>query len=239
MSDPNEAAGPIVFTRAGMVRGVRDVVPMLVATVPFGLVCGIVSQAAGLSLVENGLMGALVYAGSAQLVALSAWAHPAPVLAATVAAFTVNLRLALMGPVLAPWLDRLHGARLLGSLFVMADQTWALSVREMNRGGLDAAYLFGSGAVMWLVWLLSTLAGHLLGAAMRPAPGHPLFFAALAVFVSILVGMWRGPRDLLPWAVAAAVAILVARLAPGTSWYIVAGALCGALTGALRDRRRA
>ena len=27
---------------------------------------------------------------------------------------------------------------------------------------------------------------------MQPPPGHPLFFAALAVFVSILVLMWRG-----------------------------------------------
>jgi predicted branched-subunit amino acid permease len=211
---------------------------MLIGVLPFGLVCGIVAQGAGLSLAEIGLMSALVYGGSAQLVALAGWGHPAPVLAATAAAFALNLRMALMGPVLAPWLDRLRGWRRWGSLFFMADQNWALSVREMNAGGLDAGFLFGSGVVMWLVWTLSTLAGHAAGALVRPAPGHPLFFAALAVFVSMLVGMWRGPRDLLPWAVAAGVAVALWRAAPGGSWHIVAGALAGSLAGALRDRWR-
>jgi len=84
----------------------------------------------------------------------------------------------------------------------------------------------------------STAAGHVLGATMRPAPGHPLFFAALAVFVAILVAMWRGRQDVVPWAVAALAALLSARLMPGTSWYIVVGALAGSASGVWRDRRR-
>jgi predicted branched-subunit amino acid permease len=151
----------------------------------------------------------------------------------------VNLRLALMGPVLAPWLDRLRGWRLWGSLFVMTDQTWALSVAEMNEGGRDAAFMFGSGAAMWLVWVVSTAAGYVLGASVRPPPGHPLFFAALAVFVAMLAGMWRGRQDLLPWLVAAAVSSATALLLPGTFWYIVVGAIAGSVTGGLRDMRRA
>ena len=66
-----------------------------------------------------------------------------------------------------------------------------------------------------------------------------MFFAALAVFVAILVPMWRGRADALPWVVAAGVALLVSRLLPGTSWHIVAGALAGAGAGAWRDRGRA
>ena len=86
--------------------------------------------------------------------------------------------------------------------------------------------------------MASTAAGHVLGATMRPAPGHPLFFAALAVFVAILVAMWRGRRDIVPWTVAALAALLSARLMPGTSWYIVVGALAGSASGVWRDRRR-
>ncbi len=225
------------MTSAAFWAGVRAAVPIQLAVIPFGIVCGVVSQSAGLSLAEAVLMSAAVYAGSAQLLALGHWTSPAPVLGAAVAAFVVNLRLALMGPVLAPWLNRVRGWRLWLSLFVMADQNWAMAVQEQQAGRWDAGYLLGSGVLMWLMWVLSTAAGHVLGAAMRPAPGHPLFFAALAVFVAILVPMWRGRGDALPWAVAAAISVLLSRALPGTSWYIVGGALAGSAAGVWRDRR--
>ena len=226
------------FSRAAMIAGAYRSLPLQVGVVPFALVVGIVSQGQGLSLTEAVLMSATVYAGSAQLLALGHWGVPAPVVAATTAAFIVNLRLALMGPVIGPWLDRVRGWRLWASLFVMADQNWALSVAEMQSGRSDAGFLFGSGVLMWAVWVVFTAVGHLMGGVLRPPPGHPIFFAALAVFVSILVPMWHGRRDLLPWIVSAAVALGVAWLLPGTSWHIVAGAVAGATCGVLRDQRR-
>ena len=224
------------FSRAAVIAGMRSSIPMQVGVVPFGLVVGIVGQGQGLSLVEITAMSAICYAGSAQLLALGHWGVPAPVVGAATAALIVNLRMALMGPVVGPWLDRVRGWKLWATLFVMADQNWALSVGEMRAGRWDAGFLFGSGALMWLVWVVSTAAGHLVGSAIRPPPGHPIFFAALAVFVSILVLMWRGRRDLLPWAVAAVAALAIARLLPGTSWHIVGGALAGSAAGVLRDR---
>ena len=226
------------FSREAIFTGARRSLPLQVGVVPFALVVGIVAQGQGLSLAEVTLMSALCYAGSAQLLALGHWSVPAPVIGAATAAFIVNLRLALMGPVIGPWLDRIRGWRLWASLFVMADQNWALSVAEMQSGRSDAGFLFGSGALMWLVWVTFTAVGHLVGGVLQPPPGHPIFFAALAVFVSILVPMWRGLRDLLPWAVAGAVALLIARLLPGTSWHIVGGALVGSAVGVLRDGRR-
>jgi len=230
------------FTRAAIRLGARRTVPLLIGVTPFGLVAGVVAQGHGLSLAEAGTMSALCYAGSAQLLALGHWATPAPVLAATFAAFVVNLRLALMGPVLSPWLDRVRGWRLWGSLFLMADQNWALAVQQMQGGPerhepADAGFLFGSGLVMWVVWVATTLLGHALGSVVRPPPGHPLFFAALAVFVALLVPMWRGRADALPWCVAAVVSAAAAWVLPGT-WYIVVGALAGSGAGAWRDARR-
>ncbi|GAC1342919.1 MAG: AzlC family ABC transporter permease [Acetobacteraceae bacterium] len=224
------------FSRAAVLAGARRSLPMQVGVVPFALVVGIVAQGQGLSLLEITLMSGLCYAGSAQLLALGHWSVPAPVLGAAMAAFVVNLRMALMGPVIGPWLDRVRGWRLWASLFVMADQNWALSVAEMRAGRWDAGFLFGSGALMWVVWVAFTAVGHLVGTAMRPPPGHPLFFAALAVFVSILVPMWRGRGDLLPWAAAAGAALLIAWLLPGSSWHIVGGALVGSVVGVARDR---
>ena len=93
------------FSAAALRLGARRSMPMLAGLIPFGLVAGVLAQEQGLSLIEAGLMSAFVYAGSAQLLALGHWGVPAPVLAASIAAFVINLRLALMGPVLTPWLN--------------------------------------------------------------------------------------------------------------------------------------
>jgi 4-azaleucine resistance transporter AzlC len=225
------------FSRQAIRDGVVDSLPLQLAVIPFGLVCGIVAQGKGLSLAEAVLMSGLCYAGSAQLLALSSWAVPAPIVAASFAALVVNLRLALMGPIMAPWLDRVRGWKLWATLFVMADQNWAMSVKRMQSGRGDAGYLFGSGAIMWVMWVACTAAGHVMGATVRPPAGHPLFFSALAVFVALAIGMWRGKRDLLPWIVAAVVSLLVSRVVGGT-WNILAGAVAGAIAGVVRDRLR-
>lgn len=217
--------------------GARRSLPLIAGLIPFGLVVGLLAQGQGLNLAEAGLMSGLCYAGSAQILALTHWGVPAPVAAAAFAAFVVNLRLVLMGPVLAPWLDRLRGWRLVASLFMMADQNWALSVEAMRRGEADAGFLFGSGVVMWAMWVMTTLAGHTLGRVVSPPSGHPIFFAALAVFVALLVPMWRGRSDALPWAVAAGVSTAVSVLMPG-QWYIVIGALAGSSAGVLQQARR-
>jgi predicted branched-subunit amino acid permease len=230
---------PVTFTAAGFALGIRRSLPLQIGMVPFGLVVGVTAQAHGLSWLEALLMSGLVVAGASQLVVLGAWSIPVSLVTATITCFVINLRFALMGPTLAPWLDHLRGAKRWGSLFVLMDHVWALSLQEIQRGNRDAAFILGSGFISWMVWVISTVAGVLLGVIVRPEPGHPFFFAALAAFIALLVPMWRGwQRDLLPWIAAAATAVAVSKLLPGTSWHIVAGAIVGGTAGYLRDRRR-
>ncbi len=232
-------SGPVVFTAAGLRRGMRDSLPLLLALTPYGIVFGIVAHGTGLSLPEAVLMSGTVFGGSAQLVALGIWAHPAPVIGAAVAAFIVNLRSALMGPLLAPWFDRLRGWRLWLSLFLLVDNNWAMALKDMNSGGRDAAYFVGIGILLWVQWTVLTALGHAMGEVLRPPPGHPILFTALAVFVCMLASMWRGRPDAVPWLVAVAVAVATSWLLPGTFWHIIAGALAGSLAGAARDHARA
>jgi 4-azaleucine resistance transporter AzlC len=238
MSTQEAVRQRVVFTRAGMIRGIKASLPVILGMIPFGLVAGVAAHGAGMSLLEITLMSGIVFAGSAQLVAIGIWTHPPDLIAVTIAAFVVNLRLALMGPVLAPWLDHLRGWRLWGSLFVMVDQNWAMSVGEINAGKRDAGFLFGSGVLFWVMWTSTSALGHVLGTQIQPQPGHPLFFAALAVFVAMLVQMWKGRLDVMPWLVAATVATVVSRLLPGTFWYIVAGAIAGSIAGGWRDHAK-
>lgn len=234
MSSPT----PVRFTRAGLLRGMRASPPLLIGGVPFGLVAGLTAQAHGLSALECTLMSVSVFAGSAQLIALGVWTVPVSVSTVSLASLTMNLRFLLMGPLLAPWLDPLRGWRRWLSLFFMIDHNWALSLKEIENGERDAAFLIGSGLPIWVVWVVTSLIGHLSASLIPTGPGHPLFFAALSTFIALLVPMWRGKTDLLPWLVAGATALLVAQAVPHTAWHIVTGALAGGLAGLLQHRWR-
>ncbi|HZF74449.1 MAG TPA: AzlC family ABC transporter permease [Acetobacteraceae bacterium] len=230
----------VTFTRAGFARGFRKALPLWLGMAPFGLLVGLLSDAKGLSFVEAMLMTTLLYAGAAQLLVLELWTDPAPVLAATGAAFLVNLRMAPMGAALAPWLDRLRGWRLWGTLATLVDHSFALSVAEQRAGGRDAGFLLGVGVSLWVAWAAVVAAGYALGSTVRLPPGHPLFFAATAAFLSILVPLWRGARtDLVPWFVAGLVALAAHRAGLPIPLPLLLGTLAGASLGAVLERRRA
>ena len=230
---------PVTFTRAGFMRGVQASPPLLIGGVPFGLVAGLTAQAHGLSFLEITLMSVTVFAGSAQLIALGVWAAPVSVGTVSLASLTMNLRFLLMGPLLAPWMDQLRGWRRWLSLFFMIDHNWALSLKAIEKGERDAAFLIGSGLPIWVVWVVTSIIGHLSASLIPTGPGHPLFFAALSTFIALLVPMWRGKSDLLPWLVAGSIAFVVSRALPHTAWHIVIGALAGGTTGLLQQRWRA
>ena len=152
----------VLFTRYGVLRGARASLPLWIGTTPFGLVVGVLSYAKGMSFIETGLFSATVFAGAAQLLVLDLWADPVPLVAAIIAAFVVNIRMAAMGAALAFWLDRLTGWRLWGTLATLVDHSFALSVKDQREGGRDAGYLLGAGIGLWTSWLLATRSDHIL-----------------------------------------------------------------------------
>lgn len=228
----------IVFTRQGVLNGIRLALPIVLGTFPFGLVTGVLSEARGLSLLETILMGALVFAGTSQILVMEIWADPAPWAAATLATFVVNIRMAPMGAALAPWLDKLRGLRLWGTLATLVDHSFAMSIAELRRGGRDAGFLLGVGLILWAFWVLAMTVGHVFGAAVRLPPGHPVYFAAIATLTALLVPLWQGVRrDLWPWALSGAVALVAWKLGVPQPWPLLAGALCGAALGAWLELR--
>lgn len=224
------------FTLRGASGAASRSLPLMVSVAASGIVFGVLAHRADLSLAEALLMSGLVFAGSAQLVALSMWAVPLPVISLVLAALVVNLRYLLMGAVLHRWLGRLSRLRAYVSLFFLSDETWALSIAAYERGERDGAFLLGSGLPLYGSWLSATALGYLAGATIKNPAAWGLDFALVAVFTALLTGLYRGRGDLVPWTVAAAVAAGAERILPGT-WYILLGAAAGTLAGVVRDGR--
>jgi 4-azaleucine resistance transporter AzlC len=221
--------------------GARTFLPVAISIAAYGVVWGVLARGAGLSLLEVIMMSGIVFAGSAQFVALDLWTvtpSSLPIGPLIVAALIINLRYLLLTATLRPLFgpgEQLRGAL---TMFIVSDETWALTVGEMNKGKRGTVgFLVGAGIVAYTVWMASTVTGHVLGSAIDDPTRYGLDFAFTATFLALLLGMWKGKADLVPWIVGALAAIVSARLVPG-SWYILIGGLVGSFAGALFDRVR-
>ena len=223
----------ITFTLSGALLGARRTIPIAISAFAIGLVFGVLARQAKLSILESFLMSGLVFAGASQFVALSLWiAVPLPVITIILTTLVVNLRHLLMGASLRPWFSQLPLSKAYASVFFMVDESWALSMSDFAAGGRDMAFLLGSGMTLFVAWVSSAVIGHALGSSVQDPAQWGLDFAFTAVFLALLAGMWKGKSDLLPWAVAAIVAVAAAHWLPG-KWYILLGGLAGSITGAI------
>ena len=213
--------------------GMRTFVPLAISIAAYGVVWGVLAGQAGLSVLEVTLMSALVFAGASQFVALDMW-EPGnlPILSIVVAVGIVNLRLLLMSATLRPLTAHLPLPKALASMFVVSDEQWALTMAEVNNGRGSVAFLLGTGILSWFSWMSSTVVGRLVGSFIDDPMKYGLDFAFTATFLALLLGMWKGRTDIVPWAVAALVAIAASRLVEG-NWYIIIGGLAGSFAGAV------
>lgn len=218
--------------------GMRMFLPVAISIAAYGLVWGVLAGQAGLNPLEVLLMSGLVFAGASQFVALESWT-PAnlPILAIIITTGIVNLRMLLMTATLRPLTAGLPWWQAAASVYLVADENWAMTMAQIGKPHGTLGFLVGSGVCSWLAWTGSTLAGRLLGAVIDRPEAYGLDFAFTATFIALLLGMWKGRGDLVPWIVAALAAIVTARLAPG-NWSIIVGGLLGSLVGALIETRK-
>lgn len=223
----------VSFDRSGVVAGLRTCLPVAVGVGGYGIAFGVLARQAGLSIAEASLMSALVLAGASQLIAVELWDAPLPVVTIVATTLVVNLRYVLMSASLRPWFEKLSPARAYGSLFFVTDESWALSIADLRDGAGRGAFLLGAGLAIWVLWVATTAAGAAVGGAIGNPRRFGLDFVLTAIFVAIAVGLWRGRADVLPWTVAAGVAVVGVEVLPGR-WYILLGGVAGSLAAVIR-----
>jgi len=225
-------AGEVRFDLAGVRAGVVASLPIALSVFAYGCVFGLLARQAGMRFTDATLMSSLVYAGSAQFVALGLWISPLPIGALVLTTLVINLRHLLMGAAMRPWFGALPPLVAYGAMFFLVDESWALAMREFARGEPNAGFFVGTGIPIFLGWVSATIVGFAVGTAIRNPAEFGLDFAFTAVFIALLVGLWRGRRDIIPWVAAALAAVAAEHYVPG-KWYILIGAIAGTLVGAL------
>lgn len=210
--------------------GAIQTLPVALSVFAYGMVYGLLTREADLTLLEAVLSSGIVFAGSSQFVALEMWTHPLPITALIFTTFIVNLRHVLMSASLTPWLKPLPSRWNYPLMFLLVDESWALTYGAVNKGKADMGFLIGSGVLLWFTWMGATITGRMVGAVIPNPEQFGLDFAFTAVFLALLAGLWKGKSDIPAWSVAAVTALVVHHFIPG-KWYIVAGGLAGSMTG--------
>jgi 4-azaleucine resistance transporter AzlC len=229
-----DAGGRAGGRLAELVGGVKAEAPILLGVVPFGMVYGVLAMRAGLGAHVAQGMSSVLFAGSAQVIAvqLVGAGVPAAMLVVTIA--IVNLRHALYSASVAPYVQALSVPWKLVLAYLLTDEAYAVTVRhyqEEPKSGFRHWFFLGAGFTLWSGWQLSTAAGVILGAQLPKA--WSLDFALPLTFIALLVPAIKDR----PGAAAAAAAGIVAVLAFGLPLKLgfLAAAFAGIIVGMLTD----
>ncbi len=143
-----------LFTLNGFRRGARDGVPLAVSIFAYGLGFGLVAAQAGFGVGKAVATSAAIYSGSAQLAAVNLLqTGEATVWALFATILVINARYLLFGAALQPWLWSAGPLRAYGSLLLLGDANWLMTMRAIRAGEEDRAYLAGTGAPIAVGWL--------------------------------------------------------------------------------------
>lgn len=221
-----------------LLHGLRDSIPMIVGILPFGLIYGALATLAGLTLGQALGMSLLVYAGSAQFIAISLLGLGSGMAVILLTTLIVNLRHVLYSAALQPYVGSLSQRWRLPLAFGLTDETFAVVQRRyLSRGMSDHGqwYHAGVAVALYLSWVGSSLVGALFGQQVPNLAGWGLDFAMLATFIGIVVPVLRNWPQIAAALVAGAVA-LVCHAWP-YKLGLMAAALSGIAIGVLLERR--
>ena len=221
--------------RRAYLAGAVAVLPFVAGTIPFGLVTGIASMAAGLTPLEATAMILIVFAGTAQLAALPLMVAGVPVAVILLTSFIINLRFVIYSATVAPYFRDLPLRWRIPLGYFVTDTGIALFMRRVaDRPDLPLRHWFflGAGNVVAGVWIASAVVGTVAGAQVPKA--WQLEFAATLGILALLVPFVRGRPDLIAAVTGGSVALATAALPMKLG--LVCGAIAGIAAGALAER---
>jgi len=223
--------------RRAAAAGLRAALPLFIAISVWGFVTGIAMVKAGISTGMAVFMSLLVYAGSAQLVALPLLMVSAPLWMIFVAAITVNVRFMVFGAAIysyfrtLPWWRRMMAGYFSGDItFVLFMSRFGEAKRRSTR--FQHWYYVGILAPAWFSWQIPSILGIYVGDMVPES--WSLGFAATLALLAILAPLLKGRPTILSICVAGVVAWIGQLLPLGLG--LLAAVLSGIVAGILVER---
>ncbi len=217
--------------------GAKAAWPICLGYFPIGLAFGVIAGKAGLSPVEIGLMSLLVFAGSAQFIAVSMMTGGAGLIPIVMTTFVVNLRHLLMSSSLSVFLRNLGAWRLALYGYGITDESFAVNLTRFRDEKWDWRRALVVNHLSNAAWVGSTVAGGYAGEFI-PHGAFGIDYALIAMFLCLLVFQLRGALYWLIAAVAGGLAVFISILLPGNLYVVVASVLAATIGVLVRRKSK-
>ena len=229
---------------AEFMAGAKAIVPLVIGAIPFGIIFGTLAQSSGLSFAGAIAMSAVVFAGSAQFIALGLLATGTALPIIILTTFVVNLRHLLYSLSLVPRVRHLSSKWKLAIGFWLTDEVFAVAINHYQQSDCEASqrhrssykhwYYLGAALFMYLNWQICTVIGLTLGGLIPDATNWGLDFAMSVTFIGMIIPYLQN-RSMITAVVVSGIMALVTQNLPHQSGLIVS-AIAGIMSGMLAKK---
>ncbi len=220
------------------VSGVRDELPILLGVIPFGVIFGALAVYNQLSPFAAQATSTIIFAGSAQFIAVQLIGAGASVAVVLMVVFVVNVRHALYSASVAPHIAHLKPLWKYILAYFLTDEAYAVAITKYDQDGVTSTrhwYFLGAGVTLWTAWQISTLLGIRIGSGL--GENWPVGFALPLTFIALVVPALKDRPSVAAAITAGIVGLLTVNFPYKTG--LVLAALCGIAVGLLLEKRRA
>ena len=205
--------------------------PVVLGYLPIGFAYGVLAINAGLSIFQTVLMSIIVYAGSAQLIAVSLFAqaiHPLSIITTT---FIVNLRHMLMSAALAPHMRHWKSYQVGLFSFELTDESFGVHSLRFDRGENHPKSTLLINFICQSAWVLGSLLGAVAGNMIQDVRPFALDYALPAMFIALLILQIKNRKHLIIALISAGLSLVLWQLG-ATQWHVIIATIIAATLGA-------
>ncbi len=202
------------------IKGAKAVSPILAGIIPFGLIYGVSAVSSGLPQSVSAAMSFIIFAGAAQISILHSFTEGVSVLTAVAVASLINLRMAMYGASIAPYIRSKNLLLRIFASFLLTDQAYAVTIAEITRKTEVQPLKFytGAGILIWTGWQSASIAGICAGKTIPQSLS--LEFAVPLTFLALLGPFLKNKYFIFSAAVSGGLMIITENLPYNTGFFI-------------------
>ncbi|EGU33743.1 putative branched-chain amino acid transport protein [Vibrio ichthyoenteri ATCC 700023] len=172
--------------RRQFLQGCVAMVPLSVAVVPWGLLAGSYAIESGLNPLESQALSAILFAGSAQLVATGMIKAGAGITTLLITTLFITSRHFLYSVSMRNSIGKLPLRWRLSLGFLLTDELFAVCGNQSAQR-FKPWYALGAGLSFYLCWNLATFVGIVAGSYIPALNELGLEFAVAATFIALVI----------------------------------------------------
>jgi len=213
-----------------LVSAFKQALPIILGYLPVGFAYGVLARKSGISIDNTVIMSLIVFAGSAQFIAVGLIASGASALSVIITTFIVNLRHMLMSAALSPYLKKWSKLEIAGFTFQLTDESFAVHSTRFANGDTHKSDTFLINSIAQLAWVGGTVLGIFSSTLISDVKPMGLDYALPAMFIALLIFQIKDKSHVIVGLITGLLSTALA-LGGAGQWNVIIATLIGATLG--------